>query len=222
MSSDVVIVCRTCGKSFTVKPSRAAKRPLFCSRLCCYGPGRSVSCEQCGKVFRPQPTATGRFCSHACRWPHRQERERPCRNCAKPFIPKRYRSTGNRGLYCSALCLHGATLAERFARKVNLNGPTPKHMPHLGPCHMWTGSMDSKGYGQIQVDGRLVVAHRVAFFLAHGRWPVPWGLHHCDTPACVRADHIFEGTPADNTADMIAKGRSRGRLSRSKSLSLPE
>lgn len=32
-------------------------------------------------------------------------------------------------------------------------------------------------------------------------------LHHCDTPPCVRPDHLFAGTNADNIADMMAKGR---------------
>jgi hypothetical protein len=32
-------------------------------------------------------------------------------------------------------------------------------------------------------------------------------LHKCDNRKCFRPDHLFEGTEADNTADMIAKGR---------------
>lgn len=34
-------------------------------------------------------------------------------------------------------------------------------------------------------------------------------LHKCDVPLCVRHDHLFLGTAADNTADMLAKGRDR-------------
>ena len=40
--------------------------------------------------------------------------------------------------------------------------------------------------------------------------PIPKGmfvLHHCDNPPCVRPDHLFLGTAADNTADMMSKGR---------------
>jgi|ERR1017187_2035532 hypothetical protein len=76
-------------------------------------------------------------------------------------------------------------------------------------CLLWTAGTDRKGYGAISFCGRMLKAHRVAFFLEHGRWPSPCALHACDTPSCVRvgSGHIFEGTPADNTADMMHKGR---------------
>lgn len=40
--------------------------------------------------------------------------------------------------------------------------------------------------------------------------PIPEGMHichHCDNPPCVRPDHLFLGTNADNQADRKAKGR---------------
>lgn len=51
-------------------------------------------------------------------------------------------------------------------------------------------------------------AQRAAWILKHGQIPAgAWVLHRCDTPSCVNVEHLFIGTPADNTHDMMAKGR---------------
>jgi hypothetical protein len=94
------------------------------------------------------------------------------------------------------------SLAERFMKKVS---PEPN-----SGCWLWFGSIDRKGYGQIREAGgtRLRVATHVALELA-GR-TLSSGqqvLHHCDVPACVNPDHLFIGTPRDNTQDMLRKGR---------------
>lgn len=78
-------------------------------------------------------------------------------------------------------------------------------------CWLWLGTFN-KGYGQIQVGGKFCRAHRIAYELTHGVTLTPEQVlcHHCDNPACVRPDHMFVGTHADNVADMIRKGRNRG------------
>ena len=79
-------------------------------------------------------------------------------------------------------------------------------------CWLWTAARNEQGYGEFSLDGKLQRAHRVSFYLAHGRWPEPNALHKCDNPPCVRPDHLFEGTHKENMADMTSKGRSvRGR-----------
>ncbi|NUQ92859.1 MAG: HNH endonuclease [Gemmatimonadaceae bacterium] len=95
--------------------------------------------------------------------------------------------------------MHGAVVATRFWQKVE----------KTETCWLWTGARYSATrYGQVILPGRVVRgAHRVAWELTHG--PIPDGLfvcHRCDNKQCVRPDHLFLGTPKDNTHDMIAKG----------------
>lgn len=100
---------------------------------------------------------------------------------------------------------HYPPLAERFWSKVNKHGPTL--ITKLGPCWLWTGATDKNGYGQMWYNGAQCKAHRVAWLLVTNEWPEPFGLHRCDNPSCVRFSHLFQGTPKDNTMDMIKKGR---------------
>ena len=77
-------------------------------------------------------------------------------------------------------------------------------------CRLWWGGTVRKGYGRLGVANRHWLAHRAAWFVANG--PIPEGMlicHRCDVRACISPDHLFLGTHADNTADMMAKGRKR-------------
>lgn len=76
-------------------------------------------------------------------------------------------------------------------------------------CWMWTACRDAGGYGRIRIESSpSVMAHRVAWVLNFGSIPVGMVVcHRCDTPACVRPDHLFLGSIADNVADMFTKGR---------------
>lgn len=75
------------------------------------------------------------------------------------------------------------------------------------PCKPWPGAMGNHGYGMARHEGQPVLAHRLSFFEAHGRWPEPCCLHRCDNRPCTEPSHLFEGTKTDNNRDMTAKGR---------------
>lgn len=82
-------------------------------------------------------------------------------------------------------------------------------------CWLWLGAVKSNGYGNVVVNRRTVMAHRYSWERHHG--PIPDGLyvlHRCDVRRCVRPDHLFLGTAAENTADMMRKGRQRSPIRR--------
>jgi hypothetical protein len=75
-------------------------------------------------------------------------------------------------------------------------------------CWEWRGRILQNGYGQFDVKRRPTAAHRYAYELTYGA--IPDGLivcHRCDNPRCVRPDHLFLGSHADNARDKSAKGR---------------
>lgn len=108
---------------------------------------------------------------------------------SSPVLPKRRRQKRK-------------TMEDRFWEKVKT----------AGACWLWQGSLSgSLGYGQFRVDSETVdFAHRVSWRMAHG--PIPdelLVLHRCDVPRCVRPEHLYLGTSADNMADKSESMRIR-------------
>ncbi len=84
-----------------------------------------------------------------------------------------------------------------------------------GGCLEWTGSKTAKGYGQIYLDGKQAMAHRVAHELFIG--PIPKGLeidHLCFNKSCVNPHHIEAVTRSENNRRAKRGMCKRGHLYR--------
>src|SRR5215207_4914988 len=129
-----------------------------------------------------------------------------CQECGVAFQvhPSRVKR-GDTIRFCGDTCYrthrksHPIPAAERFW----------KHVRKTPTCWVWTGGAARNGYGVFRDDrSRHVAAHRFSYELHYGPFNLSLSeLHRCDNPPCVRPDHLFLGTYADNAQDMKAKDR---------------
>lgn len=75
-------------------------------------------------------------------------------------------------------------------------------------CLLWIGAISSRGHGRFWIgDGRVVIAHRFAWAIAHPGEDLPPVVAHgdCDNPLCQEPTHLFESTSGENRREWAAR-----------------
>jgi HNH endonuclease len=190
----IVLICpyTPCSKPFEIHP-RIVRGAAKLGKKCYCSP----ACGRLGSALARRTSVT-LICAYA--------------PCSKPF--QAYAHTLKRTFKfrcCSRTCQNRqialmrfpGTFEEKFWAQVARSGPDE--------CWPWQGRTNWQGYGQINVpeQQRDVGVHIVAWFFAHGRWPLTDMdiCHSCDNLPCTNEAHLWEGTPYDNTHDAFNKGR---------------
>lgn len=76
-------------------------------------------------------------------------------------------------------------------------------------CWLWREKTNQAGYGEIKMDGKAHIAHRMAFTMAFGEPPTGSVVRHeCDIRRCCNPKHLLTGTHADNVRDRVIRQRS--------------
>ena len=112
-------------------------------------------------------------------------------------------------LYCRYGRCHGGfmritqamTIDERLAHRIKIDEATG--------CHIWLGHLNSKGYGQAMIAGKLKLVHRILYERVNG--PIPGGLqidHLCKEKRCCNPDHLEAVTCHEN----LMRGTTRAAI----------
>ena len=106
-------------------------------------------------------------------------------------------------------------IEERFVKYVN----------ETDSCWLWIGHVDSCGYGRIRLPYHGPMFSAARWFWQYIIGPIPNNkvlCHTCDTPPCVKLDHLYVGTQKTNARDREDRGRGGGLGGRRRCLTSEE
>ena len=201
------------------------RRPLFTTEPLPVPVGyipmaKAAMCLSCSSIFYIGPDcpncASEEFVTLA-RFMDRQTDGRYCRACGRALSqrPEERERHFKQRLTCNTLCRD--RYRKDMAREIwGIAKRFWSQVVKTDTCWLWTGSVSDTGYGSIRAVGRTWHTHRLSAALAGMRVGPGYEIcHRCDVRHCVRPDHFFVGTRADNVADMLRKGRGHHQLARS-------
>lgn len=130
-----------------------------------------------------------------------------CATCEKTFHVHPSRAAHRPCRFCSTRCdpqgrkLFDDVFLAGFWNSIAVGDPDR--------CWPWKRSINSHGYGHLSVMGTEFMSHRCAWVLSNGCMGAEdCVLHRCDNRRCCNPAHLFLGSKADNSEDMVSKGRS--------------
>lgn len=136
---------------------------------------------------------------------------RACKQCGKSFVyrPTQRQIEQNWGWLCSRRCFSAwrclpETVEARFWSCVDKNASNG--------CWLWTGTLDSSGYGRFAGNKQKHSAHRFSYEIAIG--PIPKALtldHLCRVRACVNPTHLEPVTNRENVLRGIGLSAANAR-----------